>query len=92
MIISIVVFDVIELCEKTGWVLKSKEIASTGSTYLDIYRTCGEEKEWIVIRIADHKMVYDGWLNTYSISPGNLFFDELEEILTKPFGKVGDIL
>ena len=64
------------------------KIASTGSIYIDINR----ENEWCTIRIADHKQVYHRWLTTYSISHGNLWFEDLEEILRKPYGKVGDIL
>ncbi len=63
-------------------------IASTGSIYIDIRR----KNEWCTIRIADHRQVYHRWFITYSISHGDLWFEDLEEILTRPYGEVGDVL
>jgi hypothetical protein len=63
-------------------------IATTGSIYLELRR----EREWVVIRIADHGQVYHQWMTTYSLSPRDLYFDEVAEVLGKPYGEVGDIL
>ena len=73
---------------KKGWIVKEKRIAPTGSIYIDINR----QDEWCVIRIADHKQYYFKWLTIYSLSPGNLYFEEVEKILAKPYGEVGDII
>ena len=55
-------------------------------------RSEGDKNEWIVIRVADHKQVYPGWITTYSVAPCNLWYEELEDVLRRPFGTVGDIL
>lgn len=81
--------EVQDLATSLGWSVSDIYFASTGSIYIDLVR---QEKEWIVIRVADHKQIYHRWLTTYSVAPGDLWFEELEEILIKPFGKVGDIL
>ena len=81
--------EVQELAESVGWRVDEVRLASTGSIYIDLVR---QEQEWTVIRVADHQQVYHRWLTTYSIAPGDLFFEELEEVLTRPFGTVGDIL
>lgn len=92
MNLKLIVYDVIELAEKVGWKYKEKKIASTGSTYIDFSRTLDNETEYVTIRVANHKQFYQGWIIEYSVSPGNLYFEELEDVLTKEFGKVGDIL
>ena len=84
--------EVIELAIKLGWNFKSLYVASTGSTYIDLYRTQDSKKEWVQVRIANHKQVYQHWMIVISIAPCDYWFEELEEILTKPFGTVGDIL
>jgi hypothetical protein len=84
--------EIVELAKSVGWLVKEMKIACTGSVYLDAVRTEGNENEWIVIRVADHKQVYHRWMTTYSVSPGDLWFEDLEEILKGPFGTVGDIL
>ena len=77
--------------KKLGWKRSETRLASTGSVYIELIR--GEcVKEWVVIRIADHKQFYHHWLTTYSMSPVEFTFDEILEILGKPFGEVGDIL
>jgi hypothetical protein len=81
--------EVQELAESVGWRVNEVRLASTGSIYVEVVR---QEQEWAVIRVADHKQVYHRWLTTYSVAPGDLWFEELEDILTKPFGAVGDIL
>ena len=80
--------EVQELAESVGWLMSEVRLASTGSIYIELVR----EREWVVIRVADHKQVYQRWLTTYSVSPGNLWFEELEAILTRPYGEVGDVL
>lgn len=74
---------------RCGWSHSETRLASTGSVYVEIVR---DGREWAVIRISDHNQVYNRWITTYSISPGDLYFEEVVEILKKPFGDVGDIL
>ncbi|MCK9155079.1 MAG: hypothetical protein M0P12_03085 [Paludibacteraceae bacterium] len=87
-----VVEDVIVLAESIGWKLEERHEASTLTTYLDFSRQRETEKEWIVIRVGDHKHFYPSWVTMYSVSPGDLWFEELPDILQRPFGNVGDIL
>jgi len=84
-----IALEVQELATRLGWLTSEVYLASTGSIYIDLVR---QEKEWIVIRVADHKQVYHHWMTTYSVAPGNLWFEDLEEILSGPFGTVGDLL
>ena len=84
-----VVKEVTVLAKRVGWRVDEVRVASTGSTYIELVR---DGREWCVIRVADHKQVYHRWLTTYSIAPGDMWFEELEELLTKPFGEVGDVL
>lgn len=84
--------DVIYLAESLGWKLEEKHIASTFTTYLDLSREKDGQKEWIVIRVGDHKSFYPSWLRMYSVAPGDLWFEELPGILQGRFGNVGDIL
>lgn len=72
-----------------GWKRSEIRIASTGTLYLELVR---ESREWVVIRIGDHKQVYHRWLTTYSLSPRDYNFDGIMSILSKPFGEVGDVL
>ena len=81
--------EVKALVKRVGWRISETRVASTGSIYIEIVRN---DHEWAVIRVADHKQVYHRWLTTYSVAPGDLWFEELEEILTRPFGEVGDVL
>jgi len=76
------------LAESVGWQVDMTRMASTGSIYVRMVR----ESEWVVIRVANHKQVYHRWLTTYSVAPGDLWFEELEEILSRPFGQVGDVM
>lgn len=85
-------YDVEELVVQSGWIINSTKIATTGSIYVEIVRNRDSEREWVVVRVANHKQVYHRWLITYSISPGDMWFEELEEVLLKPFGSVGDVL
>jgi len=80
--------EVKSLAESMGWRVVETRIASTGSIYMDLNR----KDEWCVIRVADHKKVYNKWLTCYSVAPGDLWFEDLEELLSKSYGKVGDIL
>lgn len=85
--------EVIILAEKLDWKFKERHEASTGTIYLDFCREqVNQKKEWIVIRVATHKQVYKSWVSLYSIAEGDLYFEELESILKREFGKVGDIL
>jgi len=72
-----------------GWKMSEMKQALTGTIYLELIR---EGREWVVIRIGDHKQVYHRWLTTYSLSPCNYDFDGIIDILSKPFGEVGDVL
>jgi hypothetical protein len=83
---------IINIVEDNGWVINEIKLAKTNSIYMEIYRTKDDQKEWAIIRIADHAQVYDNWLKVYSFAPNNLWIEELEEILSEPFGSVGDIL
>ena len=84
-----IVEEVKALAKRVGWRVSETRLASTGSIYVELVR---DDQEWVVIRVANHKRVYERWLTTYSIAPGDLWFEELEDILTKPFGEVGDVL
>lgn len=92
MNLKMIVEDVIALAESLGWKYQAKQEASTGTTYIDFYREQNGEKEWIVIRVGDHRHFYESWVTMYSVAPSELWFEELPEILTREFGKVGDIL
>jgi len=50
------------------------------------------KNEWLVVRVADHRQVYFRWLTTLSLAPGNLWWDDLVDFLSQPYGEVGDIL
>jgi len=89
MNIEYVVEEIKVLAERVGWCVDEIRVASTGSTYIELVR---DDREWCVIRVADHKQVYYRWLTTYSVAPGDMWFEELEELLLRPFGEVGDIL
>lgn len=90
--LSNVADEVLYLIELLEWEYKGKDVASTGSIYIDICRERDGKKEWLIIRVADHKQVYHHcWLPVISISPGNYWFEELEEILKRPFGSVGEV-
>lgn len=83
------------LAEMVGWTIKENRTATTGSIYVEMAREGLDSlgcKEWVVVRVANHKQVYHRWLKVISIAPGDRWFEELEEILTMPFGSVGDIL
>ena len=81
--------EVQELAKKTGWEVRETRRAPTGSVYIELVR---DGREWVIIRVADHKKVYHRWLTTISIAPGDYWFEELESLLAKPFGEVGDVL
>ena len=81
--------EVKALAKRVGWRVSETRLASTGSIYIELVR---DGREWVIIRVANHKQVYRRWLTTISIAPGDRWFEELEDILTKPFGEVGDVL
>lgn len=80
----------------SGWKLVEARIASTGTCYIELSRRkkVGKKNkgEWVMIRVADHKVVYPGFIKTYSISPSELSVKAIRKILSKPFGEVGDVL
>ena len=82
-------YDIEIIANELGWVTEEFKVAQTNSIYITLVR---DGREWVVIRISDHKQVYHHWLTTYSISPGNLYFDDMVELLKLPFGKTGDIM
>jgi len=52
-------------------------------------------REWVIIRVSDHRQYYfKDYFTTYSVDPSSdgLSFEELEDLLNRPFGEVGDIL
>jgi len=81
--------EVKDLARRLGWRVDQTRVASTGTIYIEIVR---EGREWAVIRVADHIQVYHRWLKTYSISPLELHLEDMDDILGKPFGEVGDVL
>ena len=84
--------ECVSLAEGVGWTITERRTASTGTIYVEMARSGPEAREWVVVRVANHKQVYHRWLTIVSIAPGDKWFEELEGILTKPFGDVGDIL
>ena len=84
--------EVKALAEQVGWTIKEQRIARTKSVYIEMVRNGPCNTEWVVVRIANHKQVYHRWLTVVSVAPGDFWFEELEEILTQPFGNVGDIM
>ena len=84
--------EVVSLAEEIGWTITEVRTATTNTIYVEMVRSGPEEKEWVVVRVANHKQVYHRWLTVVSIAPGDRWFEELGEILTQPFGNVGDIL
>lgn len=84
--------EVIEVAKRAGWTIKERRVARTKSVYALVARDGSSGTEWVVIRVANHKQVYSGWLQVVSVAPGDRWFEELEEILTRPYGSVGDIL
>lgn len=75
--------------KRFGWKQTEIKIASTGTIYVELVRN---GREWVVIRAANHRQVYHRWLTTYSLSPFENSFDDIINILSKPFGTVGDVL
>ena len=80
---------VLSNARETGWSLSEMRMAETGSIYIELVR---DGKEWVVVRIADHNQAYNRWITTYSVSPSELSVEEMDLILKKPFGEVGDVL
>lgn len=76
------------LAESLGWTVYETRIAETGSIYVEIRR----RREWLVVRVADHKRVHTRWMTTLSLAPGDLWWDQLEGLLASCYGTVGDVL
>lgn len=83
--------ELTELAERLGWYRETTKIASTGSIYIDLKRKDGRRGEWLVVRVATHKQVYNRWMTTYSCSPYEYDEAMLIDVLSKPFGEVGDV-
>ena len=85
--------EVMSLAREVGWTIIERRTASTGSIYIEMARYGpDEQREWVVVRVANHKQVYQRWLTVVSVAPGDRWFEELGDILIQPFGDVGDIL
>ena len=80
--------EVVQLAKKLNWNINSVKKALTGSIYIELQRY----DEYVIIRISNHKMIYKRWFTIYSLSPGDLFYEQIELILKKPYGTVGDII
>lgn len=80
------------MARERGWNRECVSLASTGSVYIELTRDCGDKKEWVVIRVADHKKVYGCWMTMYSCSPYELDENMVADILEGEAGKVGDLL
>jgi hypothetical protein len=80
--------------ERLWWEIEGKHEASTGTIYLELSREKGGLKEWIVIRVSDHRQIYlsKGWLRLYSHSPYELSDEDVKELLGRGFGEIGDVL
>ena len=92
--------DLREICRdleedifRLGWRIESRHEASTGSIYLELSRKRVDLKEWIVLRISDHRQEYKrkGWFIVYSHSPYELSDIDVRELLGKGFGEIGDV-
>jgi L-ascorbate metabolism protein UlaG (beta-lactamase superfamily) len=75
--------------ENLGWKRDSIKLASTGSIYIELVR---DGREWVVIRVSDHKQFYHYWLTTYSLSPYEYDYQGIIDVLYRPFGETGDVL
>ena len=76
------------LAVRLDWTVVEKRVAETGSTYLELRR----DEEWLTVRVSDHRQVYHKWMTTYSVAPGDLFYEQIEIILGSPYGTVGDVI
>ena len=79
--------EIIHLAERMNWTIVEVRTAITGSMYIDLRRS----DEWVTIRVANHAQVYRKGMTTYSFAPGDMFFEQIEILLAKPYGSVGDI-
>ena len=53
-----VAVEVVQIANRLNWKRESTVLASTGSIYIELSREENGQKEWVVIRVADHKQVY----------------------------------
>lgn len=83
--------EVERIVRNSDWEIDRKEVACTGSVYFELKR---QNREWVVIRVATHRQYYQKFLTTYSVDPtsSGINLDELEVLLDRPFGDVGDVL
>ena len=83
--------QLIEIANILDWKMDEVVTASTGTIYIELTRRQGRHKEWVVIRVANHKQVFFHWMTTYSWSPYEYDDDMIFEVLMRPFGKTGDV-
>lgn len=86
------VHEVLAVIRACGWKNMGQEVAGTGSVYIDICRSKNGQNEWAVVRVSDHKQVYQHWLTVLPVSRYELDLEHLALELKREFGKVGDIL
>ena len=84
--------EVCEVADLSGWEKVSVKVASTGSAYVELKRVQGNEAEWLMVRVANHRMVHRDWLRIYSLSPYEMRLSQIADVLSKQFGEVGDIM
>ena len=92
MSLADIALEASSIAKKAGWTIKETRMARTGSIYIEIARKSSVSSEYVVIRVANHKQVYQRYLPVISIADGDRWLEELEEILTQPYGDVGEIL
>lgn len=80
--------EVKDLVERLGWNVFETRIAETGSIYVELYR----RREWVIVKVADHKRVYCRWMMTLLLARGDLWWHQLKKVLSARYGTVGDIL
>ena len=84
--------EVVEVAGLLGWRKASIKVASTGSIYVELTRLQGDKAEWLIVRVANHKMVHRDWLKIYSLSPYELKLSQIADVLSQEFGKAGDVM
>ena len=80
--------EIEDLTRKLDWAVVEKRKAGTGSIYFDLRRI----NECVTIRVSNHKQFYRKCMTMYSFAPGDLFYEQIEIILSRPYGQVGDLI
>ena len=83
--------ELTQLAIRMGWSRDETRMASTGSIYIALSRREGNKTEYVVVRVATHKKVYNRWLRCISWSPYELDEMMVMDELSSPFGAVGDV-